>query len=116
MESRNLLNLTVALIAGAATLTFAAAAQAAPVPPISTQQNIQPSLAGVAEPALVSQDEIDRLKPVEARWGHHGTGITGAGIMAATGAGTMAAIGAGTTGTGRHVGETQGGLSARKIN
>ena len=74
MESRNLLNLTVALIAGAAALTFAAAAQAAPVPPISAQQNIKPALGGVAEPAVVSQDEIDRLKPVEVRWGHHGHG------------------------------------------
>ena len=72
MESRNLLNLTVALIAGAAALTFAAAAQAAPVSPISAQQNIQPALGGVAEPAVVSKDEIDR--PVEVRWGHHGHG------------------------------------------
>ena len=74
MESRNLLNLTVALIAGVAALTFAAAAQAAPVPPISAQQNTQPTIGGVAEPAVVSQDEIDRLKAVEVRWGHHGHG------------------------------------------
>jgi len=74
MDSRNLLNLTIALVAGAAALTFAAAAQAAPVSPISAQQNIQPALGGVAEPAVVSQDEIDRLKPVEVHWGHHGHG------------------------------------------
>ncbi|HET7490627.1 MAG TPA: hypothetical protein VFK01_02015 [Bradyrhizobium sp.] len=64
--------LTVALIAGAAALTFVAAAQAAPMPPIPVEQSIQPTLGLAAEPAVISQDEIDRIKPVEVRWGHHG--------------------------------------------
>jgi len=70
MERRYFLSLTVGLIAGAAAL--AGNAQAAPLPPISAQQMIQPSLAGSVEPAVASQDEIDRLKPEQVRWGHHG--------------------------------------------
>jgi hypothetical protein len=71
MERRNFLGLTLALTVGAAALTLAAAAQAAPVPPIPAQQNIQPALGGAAEPAVLSQEEIDRIRPVEMRWGHH---------------------------------------------
>jgi len=69
MERRYFLGLTVGLIAGAVAL--AGSAQAAPLAPISAQQLMQTSPAG-AEPAVVSQDEIDRIKPVEVRWGHHG--------------------------------------------
>jgi hypothetical protein len=73
MECRNFLGLTVGLIAGAAALMFVASAQAAPLPPVSAQQNkLSPGAA--AEPAVISQDEIDRIRPVEARWGHHGHG------------------------------------------
>jgi hypothetical protein len=70
MERRHFLNLTVCLIAGAAAL--AASAQAAPLPPISAQHVNQVSLGGSIEPAVVSQDEIDRIRPVQVRWGHHG--------------------------------------------
>jgi len=72
MERRFFLRLTVGLIAGTAAL--ATIAQATPLPPISAQQMIQPSRAGNVEPAVASQDEIDRLKPEQARWGHHGHG------------------------------------------
>jgi hypothetical protein len=70
MECRKC-TLTVALIAGAAALTFVAA-QAAPMPPILSKQSIEPTLRVAAEPAVISQDEIDRIRPVEMRWGHHG--------------------------------------------
>ena len=69
MERRHFLNFTVALIAGAAVL--GGNAQAAPLAPISAQQLIQTSPAGV-ESAVVSQDEIDRIQPEQVRWGHHG--------------------------------------------
>ncbi len=70
MERRNFLNLTVGFIAGAAALTFAAGAQAAPLPPVSAQPSkLSPGVA--AEAAVISQDEIDRIRPVEVRWGHH---------------------------------------------
>ena len=71
MERRHFLNFTVALIAGAAAL--AGNAQAAPLAPISAQQLMQIS-PGDAESAVVSQDEIDRIKPEQVRWGHHGHG------------------------------------------
>jgi hypothetical protein len=73
MERRNFLTLTVGLIAGAAALSFAASANAAPLPPIPAQPN-QLSPGAAAEPAVTSQDEIDRIRPIEVRWGHHGHG------------------------------------------
>jgi hypothetical protein len=73
MERRNILSLTVGLIAGAAALSFVASAQAAPLPPVLAQQG-KLSLGAAAEPAVISQDEIDRIRPVEVRWGHHGHG------------------------------------------
>ena len=69
MERRHFFSLTVGLIAGAAALSVSA--QAAPVPPISTQQIIPPAIGANVEPAVISQDEIDRIKPQEVRWGHH---------------------------------------------
>ena len=70
MERRHFLKLTVGFVAGAAAL--AASAQAAPVPPISAAQGLVPSRGEGAEPAVVSQEDVDRLKPEEVRWGHHG--------------------------------------------
>jgi hypothetical protein len=68
MERRHFLNFTVGLIAGAAAL--AVSAQAAPLPPV---QHAGQSSQG-AEPAIVSQDEVNALKPEQVRWGHHGHG------------------------------------------
>jgi hypothetical protein len=69
MERRDFLKLTVGFVAGGAVL--AASAQAAPLPPIA-----QPSLPAGAgpsvEPAVISQDEVDHIKPEEVRWHHHG--------------------------------------------
>jgi hypothetical protein len=69
MDRRHFLNFTIALIAGAAALGVSA--QAAPLPPIAAQQAFAPSLGAETEPAVVSQDEVDRLKPEQVRWGHH---------------------------------------------
>ncbi len=72
MERRHFLKLTVGFVAGAAAL--AASAQAAPLPPISAEQALVPSRGEGAEPAVVSQEDVDHLKPEQVRWGHHGHG------------------------------------------
>jgi hypothetical protein len=68
MERRQVLNFTIALITGAAAL--AVSAQAAPLPPAAAQV-VSPSPGHVVDPAVVSQDEVDRLQPQQVRWGHH---------------------------------------------
>jgi hypothetical protein len=72
MERRHFLKLTLGFVAGATAL--AASAQAAPLPPIAAQQGLAPPHREGAEPAVISQDDVDRLKPEEVRWGHHGHG------------------------------------------
>ena len=69
MERRHFLKLTVGFVAGAAAL--AASAQAAPLPPVAAGQPVVPSRDEAAEPAVISQDEVDHLKPEEVHWGHH---------------------------------------------
>ncbi|MGO8914048.1 MAG: twin-arginine translocation signal domain-containing protein [Bradyrhizobium sp.] len=71
MERRDFLKFAIGLIAGGAALA-AVSAQAAPLPPISVEQALLPSRGESAKPAVVSQDDVDRLKPEEVRWGHHG--------------------------------------------
>ena len=68
MERRDFLKLTFGFVAGGAVL--AATAQAAPVPPISQQAAPVPAGAS-AEPAVVSQDDVDQIKPEQVRWHHH---------------------------------------------
>jgi hypothetical protein len=70
MERRHFLKLAFGFAGGAAAL--AAGAQAAPLPPVSPQQNLVPPRGEGAEPAVTTQDDVDRLKPEEVRWGHHG--------------------------------------------
>jgi hypothetical protein len=72
MARWHLLKLTVGLVAGAAAL--AASAQAAPLPPISPEQGHVLAHREGAAPAVVSQAEVDHLKPEQVRWGHHGHG------------------------------------------
>ena len=84
MERRDFLKLTFGFVAGAAALVASAQAelirtlppmlwtQLAALPPIAAEQGLVPSHRDGAEPAVVSQDEVDRLKPEEVRWGHHG--------------------------------------------
>jgi len=69
MERRHFLKLTFGFVAGATAL--AASAQAAPLPPISAEQGLVPLQREGAEPAVISQDDVDRLKPEQVRWGHH---------------------------------------------
>jgi len=68
MERRQVLNFTIALIAGAAAL--AVNAQAAPLPPVAAQA-VSPSPGYLVDPAVVSKDEVERLQPQQVRWGHH---------------------------------------------
>ena len=69
MIRRHFLNLVFGVAAGVA--VFAATANAAPVPPISAAQSlVLPRDAG-AEPAVIGQDEVNRLKPEQVRWHHH---------------------------------------------
>jgi hypothetical protein len=62
MERRSFLKLTFGFTAGAAVL--AAGAEAAPLP---QRQGLAP-LRGAAEPAIASQDDVDRLAPDQVRW------------------------------------------------
>ena len=65
MERRDFLKLTMGFVAGGAVL--AASAQAAPLPPIS--QPLAPMAAPAsAQPAVVSQDDVDHIKPEQVRW------------------------------------------------
>lgn len=70
MERRHLLNLAFGVAAGVA--VFATTANAAPLPPISAERNLVSPRADSAEPAVVGQDEVDRIKPEQVRWHHHG--------------------------------------------
>jgi hypothetical protein len=65
MERRDFLKLSVGLAAGGAAL--ATAAQAAPIPPISAELPTAPATPSV-KPAVVSQDEVDHIKPEQVYW------------------------------------------------
>jgi hypothetical protein len=69
MERRHFLKLSFGCVAGATAL--AASAQAALLPPVSAQPSLTAPHREDAEPAVVSQDDVDHLKPEEVRWGHH---------------------------------------------
>jgi len=69
MERRDFLKLTFGFVAGAGAL--AATAQAAPLPPISAKAGLALPHREGAEPAVVSQDDVDRLKPEQVHWHHH---------------------------------------------
>src|ERR1700761_6213648 len=66
MKLGTILNLSAGLVAG--TILLAASAQAAPVPPISGHA----ATAQAVEPAVVSQNEVDQMKPVQVSWHRHG--------------------------------------------
>ena len=66
MERRHFLKLTFGFIAGAAAL--ASGAEAAPLPPVTPEgQGLIPK-RGEAEPAVTTQDDVDRLAPEQVRW------------------------------------------------
>ncbi|MEA2891636.1 MAG: hypothetical protein QOI05_2429 [Bradyrhizobium sp.] len=68
MERRHFLKLTFGFIAGASAL--AVGAEAAPLPPV-TPEGQGPVTPREAEPAIVSQDDVDRLAPDQVRWRRH---------------------------------------------
>jgi hypothetical protein len=67
MERRHFLKLTFGFIAGASAL--AAGAEAAPLPPVTPEgQGLVPRRGERAEPAITTQDDVDRLAPDQVRW------------------------------------------------
>jgi hypothetical protein len=66
MRQGIVLSLGAGLVLGAAVLF---GAQAAPIPPIPINGASVP--ATNFEPAVVSQEEVDQIKPVQVRWHHH---------------------------------------------
>jgi hypothetical protein len=68
MERRDILKLTIGFVATGVMLT--ASAQAAPLPPVSGGLKAV-SVAAGAEPAVVSQDDVERIKPEQVGWHHH---------------------------------------------
>ena len=70
MERRHFLKLTFGFIAGASAL--AAGAEAAPLPPVAPQRQGQaPEPGERPEPAIATQDDVDRLTPDQVRWHRH---------------------------------------------
>jgi hypothetical protein len=67
MERRHFLKLAFGFAAGAAAV--AASAQAAPLLPQPLTEGLPPE-NGDARPAVVTDDEVNSLKPEEVRWGH----------------------------------------------
>ena len=73
MERRHFLKLTFGFAAGAAgAAALAASAQAAPLAPqpLAKDERLPPAIKD-AHPALTTEEEVNRLKPEEVRWGHH---------------------------------------------
>ena len=70
MERRYFLKIAFGVAAGATAL--AVSAQAAPLLPFLPKLGLVPSRGDErAEPAVVTQADVDHLKPEEVRWGHH---------------------------------------------
>src|ERR1700694_1586334 len=72
MERRDFLKIAFGVVAGAAAV--AATAQAAPLSPQPLSVDGRLPANQDAHPAVTNQSEVDRLKPQEVRWGHHGHG------------------------------------------
>jgi hypothetical protein len=70
MERRHFLKLTFGFIAGASALAAGVMdTEAAPLPPVTPEgQGLIPP-RGEAEPAVTTQDDVDRLAPEQVRWG-----------------------------------------------
>ncbi len=69
MERRHFLKFAVGFAAGAAAL--AASAQAAPLAPQPLAKDERPPSNENVRAAITTEDEVDRLKPEQVRWGHH---------------------------------------------
>jgi hypothetical protein len=72
MERRHFLKIAIGVAAGAAAL--AASAQAAPLAAQLLAKDSMPPAREGAIPAVTTEAEVDRLKPEQVRWGHHGHG------------------------------------------
>jgi hypothetical protein len=69
MERRHFLKLTFGFIAGASALAAGAVAtEAAPLPPAMPEGPGVPQRGERAEPAVATQDDVDRLTPEQVRW------------------------------------------------
>jgi hypothetical protein len=68
MERRQFLLLAFGAAAGTAAL--AATANAAPLSPALPHQGLAPPRTEGVEPAVVSQDDVDHVKPEQVRWHH----------------------------------------------
>ena len=71
MERRHFLKLAFGVAAGTAALA-AAGAQAAPLAPhpLARDERLPPASEDI-HPAVVTEDEVNRLKPEQVRWGWH---------------------------------------------
>lgn len=78
MERRHFLKLTMGFAAGAAgAAALASSAQAAPMLPAMPAQGLVPPRGQAAaateelnaQPAIATQDDVDRLAPEQVRWG-----------------------------------------------
>ena len=70
MERREFLKIFAGVAAGVAAL--AATAQAAPLMPQPLNEDAKLPQNPDAQPAVTSDDEVDRLQPEEVRWGRRG--------------------------------------------
>ena len=70
MERRHFLKLTFGFIAGASALAAGVMhTEAAPLPPVPPEgQGLVPQRGERAEPAIATQDDVDRLTPDQVRW------------------------------------------------
>jgi hypothetical protein len=68
MERRHFLKLAFGAAACAAAL--AGSARAAPLAPHPFAEDERLPAREAARPAVISEDEVNRLKPEEVRWGH----------------------------------------------
>jgi len=67
MERRDFLKIALGVAGGAAAL--AATAQAAPLAPHPLAEDERLPANEAARPAVATDDEVNRLKPEEVRWG-----------------------------------------------
>jgi hypothetical protein len=72
MERRQFLKLAFGV--GAGTAALATSAQASPLAPHPLAEDERLPAKAAAHPAVISEDEVNRLKPEQVRWGHHGHG------------------------------------------
>jgi hypothetical protein len=69
MERRHFLKVAFGFVAGASALAAGAVGtEAAPLPPVPPEGQGVPQRGERAEPAIATQDDVDRLAPDQVRW------------------------------------------------